>query len=785
MKRSSHAVFTATTLVWLSVTASLAAQQAADNAAADPFAQPAKPAADPFAPPPKAAAPKAAAADAAGPGLAVTERDPVVLAIRDRNPTTPDELMFAVKSLFDIDRPEVAKFYLTRLIAAQPDRDQLEAFHREYGTGFFLRMAREPRMQPEAAQFAKSVRDAAYEAARDPRRLAALVPQLSDPSPSIRARAIADLERAGDAAATPLLQALADDQLRAAHPWIRTALVELGQPMFGPVLGALESPDEGLRVQAIHTLAGFGSTRAIPFLVGPALDPSVPEATRQAAALALVQLVGSEPSRVEAVTYLFRRVREHLNGVAVGRVNHLDQTVLWHWDAATRSCVPRTYEAADASRLMAARLSQDLFKLDPQNRDARRLYLVANLIQAKIEGGLDRPLPQGDGTLAAQAKQVGVAAIEDALAYAIQNDYPAAAIGAAELLGELGEATLVYSMDGQPRPLVQALRHSNRRLRLAAADAIMRLDPDRPYPGSSYLLETFCYFVRTVGSRRALVAMPRIEKGQTLVGVLNEIGLSADVAETGREAFRMAINNPDYEFLLISDAIESLDANETIQMFRKDPLTAGLPIGLMARRENQRRAEEIAELDPLLLAFPLPHDVQSMSFQASRLKDLAGLWRVDYDGRLDQAGRAMQHLIRLVEAQPPRTFYDLFRVRPAAMAALDTPQLSTSASQILGLLGCPECQRSLVSLASQHGRPLDQRQAAATAFAQAVQRRGVLLTRDEILQQYERYNRSETLDVSTQQVLGNILDAIEEPSRDSGAHEGLTTNRAVASPQPN
>jgi CheY-like chemotaxis protein len=434
---------------------------------------------------------------------------------------------------------------------------------------------------------------------------------------------------------------------------------------------------------------------------------------------------------------------------------------------------------------MAARLSRDLIQLAPEDRDVRRLFLLANLTQAKIEAGMDQPLPRGEGTFAARAAQLGVEAIEDVLAYAMQNDYPAAGLAAAELLGDLGDETLVRSDSGQPRPLVQALRHSDRRLRLAAADSIMKLDPLSPYPGSSYLPETLSYFIRSLGSRRILVAQPRAEKAQTLVGLLNQIGYRADAVGSGNETFRLAVRNPDYEFLLISDAVDSPNANETIQMFRKDPLTAGLPIGLMARQEQQQHAEAMAELDPLLIAFPRPHDVRSMSFQVSRLTDLAGPTLVGYDARLDQAIRALQHLIRLAEHPQERAFYDIFRVRQAIMDALSTPSLSANAARVLGLLGCPESQRQLVTLASQHARPLAERQAAAEAFAQAVQRRGLLLSRDEITLQYDRYNRSEALDPGTQQVLGAILDALEQPSRQRLEEEGLTQGSAVVGPQPN
>ena len=47
------------------------------------------------------------------------------------------------------------------------------------------------------------------------------------------------------------------------------------------------------------------------------------------------------------------------------------------------------------------------------------------------------------------------------------------------------------------------------------------------------------------------------------------------------------------------------------------------------------------------------------------------------------------------------------------------------------------------------------------AFARSVERQGILLTSVEVLRQYDRYNRSETLDEATQQVLGQLLDTLE------------------------
>ena len=227
----------------------------------------------------------------------------------------------------------------------------------------------------------------------------------------------------------------------------------------------------------------------------------------------------------------------------------------------------------------------------------------------------------------------------------------------------------------------------------------------------------------------------------------------------------MATANADYEFLMLSDGIDRPGLNETIQVLRRDPRTRRLPIGIMAREENVRRYDELARITPLVASFPRPHDVPTLAYLAARLRELAGRELVPYDERLDQATAAMDHLLRLAAAPRDYSFYYLHRQLDAAQAALFTPQLAARAARLLGLLGTPEAQRTLVNVASQQAYPLERRQAAAKGLLVAVQRHGVLLTRDEILLQYDRYNRSQVLDAGTQQVLGAVLDAIELPGK--------------------
>ena len=754
--------------------------------AQDPFGGPggAGPAVDPFGGGGQAADPFGAGAPAArGPALKPDEDElvpmeedegAVVLAIRDMNPTTPKDLMFAVQVLYDVGKTDEAKQYLRKLLGVAPDRDQLEAFYREYGSAFFYRMSRDKRIKPEGEQLGKAVMDAAYEASREPARLRALVKQLSDPSPAARRHALEDLQGADNAAIAPILEALGDSSRTAEHPQIRDALVKFGRSVIDPLLGALESPNGLLRQQIMEVLGRAKAKQAIAVLVGPSLRDEEPEAIRQSARDALVQIVGAAASKYEAEQYLYRRAKAFQEGALAGSPDYEDHITMWRWDSENDTVAPYRYRAEAASRMMAARLARELYELSPDNTDYRRLYLETNLADAKILSGVDQPLPQGPGTVHSAAAAIGKGAVEDVLAHAMQHGYTMAAIGATEVLADIGDDALLRSDDGRPRPLAMAMRHGDRRLRLAAAEAIMKISPQRCYPGSSYLPETFGYVIRTVGSRRVLVAHPRIEKAQTLIGMLNQIGFEADAARSGREAFRLASRNPDYECVLISDAVDSPAASETVQMFRKDPLTSHLPVGLMAREPNLKRARDEAADDPRTEAFPRPHNERGMAFQVSRLLALAGHELVTYDERLDQAQRALDHLISLAEMPRHSSFYDLYRQKEAVNSALFTPPLSSKAAHLMGLLGSPDAQRSLVTLASQHARPLAERQAAAKGFAMAVDRHGLLLKRGEILRQYERYNQSELLDSGTQQILGSILDTIEQPSQQAGSEAGAS-----------
>jgi hypothetical protein len=166
-----------------------------------------------------------------------------------------------------------------------------------------------------------------------------------------------------------------------------------------------------------------------------------------------------------------------------------------------------------------------------------------------------------------------------------------------------------------------------------------------------------------------------------------------------------------------------------------------------------------------------------MVFLVGQLQGLAGRNYVTPEERTRQAVTSLDGMTVIAERPEYYGFYEPATQQVAVERALANPQLADRAARVLGLLATPSAQRRLVTLASQSEWVLSDRQAAAAAFNAAVRRKGLLLTRQEILTQYDLYNASVKSDPGALAVLGAILDTIESP-------RGESNRPGAASPAP-
>jgi hypothetical protein len=720
---------------------------------------------------PKAAVAKPAPKPAAKQPAAEAElapEDPAVEAILAAKPTTPAECASAAKTLADLGHPDLAKRFLKQVLDAKLSAQQLADLGEQFGSVMFLDMADQAALLPEARQLADAVVAATVARRGDAKRIAGLIEQLQDPSAEKRMQALAGLQEAQGAAIGPLVAVLADPARTAEAANVRTVLAAMGRLAREPLAAVLQGADPKLMVQAILVLAEMGQGKAAIDLIGPCLSEKNDAQVRAAAAAALQRLTGQVPSRPQAVRLLsdvakthFER-RQPVENVVDGKAE------LWQWDGEKRQLTVRSGTPADAARALAARYARQAYALDPDNHDLRLLYLATMLDAAAYGRGLDRPLDQQDPALVA-AKPFGVRAISEVLEYAMAHRHPAAAVAAAQLLGEIGKASEVLQQGDRPTPLALAAQDPDRRLRMAALEAIVRLQPSGPFAGSSYVPAALNFFIASTGVRRGLAAGPSLEEARTLAGQLATAGLQADAATTGKELLLLATKSPDCELALIDVSIGHPVISTLLQELRRDARTASLPVGLIARSGYLPQAEHLAELDPLSKAFARPHDEKALRAQVGELVALAPEAFVDFDTRQRQAARALDLLVEL--SQSSGNLYDLRRVQDAVLVALYNRRLAAKAVAALANLNSAESQRALVEVASRFTQPLALRKAAAAAFCENRAKHGILLTAEEIQAQYRRYNESEKQDAVTRHILGLILDCLEAAVKSDRAAE--------------
>jgi CheY-like chemotaxis protein len=688
--------------------------------------------------------------------------DPAVEAVLATKPSTPSELVRAGKALADLRRPDLARERFQRALAAGLDPKALAALADEFGPAMFSAIALRKELAPEGKQLADAVLGAKIQQLQDPKRMAGLIQELGDPSPEARALAIAGLQDAGAAAVGPLLAVLGDAQRTAEHAAARAALTAIGTSAHGPLVAAIDSPDPKLAVEAIHVLADVRAIRPSFFLLRACCEEKGNPEVRAAAQAAAKRIWRHVPGLQEAAQMLADLSQRYAKRLEPLEEDPYGQVVVWFWDDAKKQVSAKVFRPEDAARWFAARFARDAHAILPERKEMLLLHLATMLEQAAHEAGLDKPLAADKDSPAGRLAAMGADAAEDVLTFAVQNGHAAAATAAARILAPLPGTERLLHRAAQPCPLVLATRHPDRRLRLAALQTVMRLQPRDPYPGASYVCEALGFMAASRGATRVLVASPRRDESMRLAEYFVKLGYETDHATTGRELVRKALQSPDYELVLVDAIVSYPTVDEVLQSLRRDGRTALVPVGVLASAGDLERAKHIVRNDPRAEAFPRPHDFATVQSQVEDLLARSGdvLTAVE---RKRQAGLALDWLAEL--SRPQGGLYDLYRVEETVLAALAVPGLSAKACVVLGNLGTPAAQQALIDVAARKETPLSGRKAALEGFRTGVQRRGILLTTAKIQSLYDRYNRSAGEAPASQAVLGLILDCIEAPTK--------------------
>jgi hypothetical protein len=643
-----------------------------------------------------------------------------------KKPETTAEFWRYMNHEIEVGQYKVAAGYLNSFIAKNPSDEELLQIQEAEGSSAFLRLLTIPELRDEAKPLVERVDALVRKHLADRKRLDALIQNLEG-SPEERAYAISQFRRSGAAAVPALVDALLrTSQELEPHAQILSVLPRLGKEALPPLVAALEVNDDNLRTELIQVLQKRGDVAAAPFLWYYAASPRQPEMVRKAASAALAYLLGLRPDRLlaakVALTQEAERYYEHK--VALPRSDGL---VLWRWDG--KQLTSQTVTASQAEEYYGLRFARQALELDPNSLRVQIVFLSLALDKGMVRAGLDQPLSKGAQPVKDLLASVNPELVIAVLQRALEDGRLAVILASVRALGDHAERRAAYT-DGRTVPvLFQALDFPDRRVQMAAADALLRIPGSGRTSASARVVEVLRRMASANASARVIVADGSPGRGNAIAKAVKDAGYDAVVVQFGRDLLHRLAQAADVDAVLIDADIADPQLPFVLAQVRSDIHNGLVPVLVMTTSDRIPALQRQLERYPHTWVIQGSTDAKELKgLLNSRIAEAAGKALTPVE-RKDHAARAMEWLARLARGEAPG-----FDIRPAEAAILSnlrSKELAALAVEAAEKLPSRAAQRALATVVLEADQPEALRSAAAIALSHNIQQNGLVLSAEQ------------------------------------------------------
>jgi HEAT repeat protein len=642
---------------------------------------------------------------------------------------------------------------------------------------------------------AKRIIDVIHEGERlrrkDPTRIKKNIEKLGG-SPQMEFNAINHLRESGEYAIPWMLSALQNRDLNRIHPRITKALPRIERGGVGPLVIALQDmKDDVIRTTILDAMGQLGYPEQAPYVKAVMEGPDEADAVRQAAAAALAQIeTANNRSFPGTAADLFFDLAESYYAEILKPANGDALANIWFWRENHLEAIQ--VPSVIFAEVMAMRSCERALQLNADMPGAVALWLASDLrreadLGLDVESEIPNPEPELDRTRPADfprsiyfARAYGPQYSQMVLARALERNEAPVALGAvAALAATAGQTSLIGSEDLN-QPLVQALTFSDLVVRVRAALALGNALPITQFSGSRNVIPVLSEALAQTGQRAVVVVDPDEEMRNQLQGMLREMGAlvvsSGDLTaglQRGREEL------PVVDAVFVATDIDGPNLVDGIAALRKDYLFQSVPVLLIVKSQQMLLAERIVSSD---------HGVGRIVVAGSTFppqEDVANIWQevagaigrtpVTEDSALALALQAAETL-RLI-AISGSTVYDFSRAEPALIAALSHPseELRVKAASVLALALSDRAQQAIATLAMSTDQSEDLRIVVFASLAESAKKNGNRLGDDLTAQLIEQAVDQENLTLRTS--ASKALGAMNLPS--GQANQILQLNRTT------
>ncbi|MFN4257955.1 MAG: hypothetical protein ACK4RK_01560 [Gemmataceae bacterium] len=656
-----------------------------------------------------------------------------------KKPETAPEYWNAMKFEIDVGQFELAAGHLLGFLNAGPTDEELLQIEEKEGMSSFLRLRNipkwydDPKKDKEEKQVREQVENLINRVAEvlekkltDPDRINKFINNLSA-TPEERVFAIRELRRSGAAAMPHIINRLLESKGNApVQAAILTTLPRLYKNTVPPLLAALDVPDPELKVALIDVLMRRAETDAVPFLWYWSAAPDQPRTVRQKALQTLAYLTESTPDKMQPAHIMLTRLAENYYRHRV-RFADPQQVIIWQWDG--NKLVSRNVSPSQAEEYYGLHFARQALELEPRYEPAQALFVSLALDKAYEKAGLDQPLFQAAPGLKALLAQVNAALLIRVLDQALVDNRLPVILGSVRALAELGDVRAAQPSAQRYSVLERALNYPDRRVQMAAVDALLRLR-GVPTTSSGRMVDVLRRMLAAGATPKALIADLEPARAEALAAGVKQAGFEPVIVTTGRDVLRRLREAGDIDLLLIDRSIPDPELPYLLSQLRADIDGGRLPVFVTLGGNDLTPIETLRlqrwlEQYPFVTLLPLPVPSVLKTVLPAQVTAAMGQPLSEAE-RAGFAAEAMIWLRKMAVGELPG--YDIRVAEPAILQALEADDLAHLALQTLGRLPGQKAQRELARFLLDESRMPQLRAAAAEELLRHIQAHSVLLS---------------------------------------------------------
>lgn len=526
--------------------------------------------------------------------------------------------------------------------------------------------------------------------ARDPQRISASISMLGK---TLRERLLAEerINAAGEYAVPHLLKVVADGTDPAMELHASKRLVELKRVAVLPLSLSLSGLDSTAQRKVVGILAEIGWPTAIPFILETAESASATPELKAACMSAFTQLGGTTTDVSAQFTALARRFFDRDDTLVAYPGDPTNN--LWSYDGSA-GLGADPIGTAVFSDTMAMAMARRALAANASNNGALAIYVAADLRRENTLGADAKP-----GRYSPQffATASGPSVCSEVLGMALDAKDSALARDAIAVLAATAGGDRLVVSGGRPT-ILEALRFSDRRVRLDAALAIANAAPTQSFASDFSVVPALASVFSGVNTTRAAVLGGSMEDRDAIGGNLASAGFATVAGASNFDALEVDVVKADgVDIVVMRGDLATL--KEQFGRVRASGLTAACPVLAIANALEETEVRRAFEGDRSVT-------VWTEGGTAETFKNAASSAVVAMSGSMIDESEAMEYQVRAAEALRALAFggskvFKLSDAEPALLRAMGSTSggLRLMIAEVLALGASAEAQRSLIDAA--------------------------------------------------------------------------------------